>query len=388
MKGVVRDREDATMRPAVEAVSEVTPYSRALVSSNEDKHSKRRTVDPMRRFVSTPYSARLPVMGRTVRLETNSPKLLKHMIDLFAAYPGAPTGGSDFFWRIVVESDKRGSLPWPRRSAFSDDGLRFVEFGQRNFLAVDLEVREAIGILSEALVEDGLGLTSPFLDNLFCLTVGALGLVPLWANCVARENRGVLLLGGSNNGKTTASYVAEKLGLDFHADEGAFLEVDSGVLRSWGGFWPATFRPETLQFLPELTDRTRPCIHQDFVVYHLAKQGAPKGRRSIQPLCCLFLERQSSTESGLSRITRDDLARLLAESILFKDDSRFREQEATVLHALEGLPAYVFHYGSDPAVAAVMARDLLAAQDCADPGRELLARPSGRGRRESPCGQH
>jgi len=373
---------------AVEAVSDTTLPSPARVCDVENAGPKQGRDDPMRRFVPTPYSALLPIMGRTVRFETNRLNLLRHVVDLTAGYPGAPTGDQSFVWRIVVESDGQGSLPWPRRSAFSDVGLRFAEFGQRNFLAVDLEAREAIGILSETLAEDHLGLTSPFLDNLFCLTAGALALVPLWTNCVARENRGVLLLGEPNNGKTSASYVAEKLGLDFHADEGAFLEVHSGALRSWGGFWPATFRPEALQFFPELTARTRPCIHQDFVVYHMARPGVPNRRRWIQPLCCLFLERRSSTVSSFSRIARSDLATLLAESILFKDDESFREQQTAVLRALEELPAYVLRYGSDPAVAAVTVRDLLAAQDCADPGRELLATQSSRARSQSPHVQH
>lgn len=230
--------------------------------------------DPMRRFLPTPYAASLPVMGSTVRLETNSSKLLRHMVQLFACYPGAPDGCPKFLWRIVVDSDAQVGQSWPRRSTFSDDGLRFAQFGQRNFLAVDLEAREGIGSVSESLMEDKLGLTSPFLDNLFCLTVGALGLVPLWANCVSREHRGILLFGKANSGKTSASYAAEKLGLHFHSDEGAFIEIDSGVLRSWGGFWPATFRPEALQFFPELKDRTDRCFHRDFIVYHLVKQRA------------------------------------------------------------------------------------------------------------------
>ena len=329
--------------------------------------------DPMRRFVPTPHSAFLPVMGRTVRLETNSSRLLEHMVGLFARYPGAASGRPTFLWRIVVDPNVSVDQPWPRRSTFSDDGLRFAHFGQRNFLAVDIEAREGVGIVSESLMENELALTSPFLDNLFCLTVGALGLVPLWANCVACANRGVLLFGEANNGKTSASFAAEKLGLDFHADEGAFLELDSGVLRSWGGFWPATFRPEALQFCPDLKDRSDPCLHRDFVVYHLIKQRAHSSSgSSIQPLCCLFLERQISDIPQLARIARHDLAMLLAKSVLFRDDERFRDQEATVLQALEGLPAYVLRYGSDPGVAAAVVRDLLAAQDHTDPGRELL----------------
>jgi hypothetical protein len=313
-------------------------------------------------------------MGRTIRLETNSSKILRHVVELFARYPGAPKGDADFRWKIVLESDVRLCPAWPRRSAFSDEGLRFAEFGQRNFLAVDLKARAAIGIVSESLAEDNLGLTIPFFDSLFCLTASSLGLTPLWANCVARGQRGVLLLGSPNNGKTSASYVAETLGLDFHADDGVFLEIDSQVLRGWGGFWPATFRPEALHFFPELGDRARPCVHQDFVLYYMERRRMGNTSCSwIQPHCCLLLERQSSMVPSLSRIARSDLARLLAESVLFKEDDCFIEQQSKVLRALETLPAYVLRYGSDPTIAAATVRDLLAAEDHTDPGREVLA---------------
>jgi hypothetical protein len=366
------------MKRAVEATStQAAMPARAVMAKGEHNQTTDPRNDPMRRFVPTPYSACLPVMGSTVRLETNNSKLLDHTVELFSRYPGAPSGSPEFLWRIVVDSDVKSGPPWPRRSTFSGEGLRFAQFGQRTFLAVDLEVREGLGIVSESLMEDKLGLTSPFLDNLFCLTVGALGLVPLWANCVAREHRGVLLFGEANNGKTSASYASEKLGLDFHADEGAFIELDSGVLRSWDGFWPPTFRPEALQFFPDLKDRTDPCFHRDFVVYHLVKERAPSSSgSSIRPLCCLFLERGVSDVPSVSRIARHDLARLLAESVLFRDDERFREQQARVLDALEELPAYVLRYGSDPAVAAATMRDLLATQDYTDPGRDLLSTQS------------
>ena len=362
------------MKRAVEATSIPTAMpARTVTARGENVHAKEVRNDPMRRFLPTPYAAFLPVMGSTVRLETNSSKLLRHMVELFARYPGEPNERPSFLWRIVVDSDVQVAQSWPRRSTFSDEGLRFAQFGQRNFLAVDLEAREGIGSVSESLMDDKLGLTSPFLDNLFCLTVGALGLVPLWANCVAREHRGILLFGKANSGKTSASYAAEKLGLDFHSDEGAFIELDCGALRSWGGFWPATFRPEALQFFPDLKDRTERCVHRDFIVHHLVKQRARSSSgSSIQPHCCLFLERQVSEVPRVSRVARHDLARLLAESVLFQDDERFREQQATVLHALEGIPAYVLRYGSNPAVAAATMRDLLAAQDYTDPGRELL----------------
>jgi hypothetical protein len=373
-KAVLESEDNLSTTNAVELASTGTiVHSPAVVCENQNTQGEPRRDDPMRRFIPTPCSADLPVMGRTIRLETNSSKILRHMVELFARYPGAPNGDAGFRWRIVLESDVQVRPPWPRRSAFSEEGLRFAEFGQRNFLAVDLKAREAIGILSESLAEDNLGLTIPFLDSLFCLTASSLGLTPLWANCVARGQSGVLLLGSPNSGKTCAGYVAETLGLDFYADDGVFLELDSEVLRGWSGFWPATFRPEALHFFPELGGRARPCVHQDFILYHTERRQ--EGRTScswIQPRCCLLLKRQCSRTPGLSRIARTERARLLAESVLFKEDDCFTEQQTKVLRALETLPAYVLRYGSDPSIAAATARDLLAAIHRPGPGQEAL----------------
>lgn len=334
--------------------------------------ARHEALDPLRRLTSTPYTARLPMMGRSVRLETNSPALLDHMVQLFARYPHAANEDVTFLWRIVAEADGQGTLPWPRRSAFSDEGLRYAQFGQRSFLAVDLEAREAVAFVPESLVESDLGLTSPFLDNLFCLTVASLGLVSVWANCLAQQERGVLVFGERNHGKTSACYLAQKLGLDFYADEGVFLEADSGVLRGWGGFWPPTFRPEALAFLPDLKQQARPCFHNDFTVYHLPSQRQTSHRSSIQPVGCLFLERGSTAPLGISRIDHGDLEKLLAGSVLFRDDDRFLPQQNAALRALARLPAYVLRFDSDPAVAAVAARDLLASPDSTDPGHALV----------------
>jgi len=319
-----------------------------------------RRPDPLRRFTPTPYTAGLPVMGRTVQLETNSSKILKHAAELFAPYPGSTDGHVDFLWRIVIQSHPQTSPPWPKRTAFSEQGLRFAEFGQKNFLAVDLEAREAIGFLAEGLAEDELGLTSPFLDNLFCMSAGSLGLISLRADCVALGQEGLLVFGPPNSGKTTASYVATKLGLEFHADEGVFVELEAGNLRAWGGFWPPAFRPGALQFLPELQGCARPFCYLDFTFYHVEKPRVQATQaRPVTPVGCVFLERQAATVPCLSPLARIEFSKRLVEDVLFKEDDGFARQHAAVFNALEALPAYQLAYGSDPAVAATFLRKIL-----------------------------
>lgn len=58
-------------------------------------------------------------------------------------------------------------------------GLGFVNFGQRSFLAVDLETREGIGFIAERLVESESKLHGrSIFDTLFCMSIGGRGLVP------------------------------------------------------------------------------------------------------------------------------------------------------------------------------------------------------------------
>ena len=314
----------------------------------------------MRRFVATPYAACLPVMGRTVRLETNSPKLLSHMVELFARYPRELEERPKFLWRIVVDSDVRVGQSWPRRSTFSDDGLRFAQFGQKNFLAVDIEEREAVAFIAKGIVEDDLGFTSPFIDTLFYMTAGSLGLVPFGAACVSSGTRGLLVLGSPNQGKTTATYLATRDGLTYHADQSVFLEVANSGLRAWGDFVPIAFRPETIQFLPELESRTRPFSYCEFNFRYMDK-GEPESTLPgfVNPVCCVFLERESSSVAQLRRFAAADLPIALSRDIAFKDDDRFEAQRLTILSALGQLPVYRLAYDSDPAIAVSFLRQLL-----------------------------
>ena len=309
--------------------------------------------DPLRRFTPTPYATFLPVMDHVLRLETNDARLLERIAAVFAGYPSSQSGRPEFLWRIVSQPGLEVRHQWPARSAFSGPNLRFAQFGQTNFMAVDLEIREAIGYIAEGLVENDLELTSPFLDTLFCLTAGSLGLTSMFAACVGISGAALLVFGAPDNGKTSASYLAAKTGLEFHADRAVFLELRSGQLIAWGDFWPAVFRPDALNHYPELQASTRLFRYCDFDSYYLDKrQYRALPLRAVTPVCCVFLERGAASTVTPSRITRTELSKRLDVLESFGDDARFDAQRAAVFKALEALPAYDLAFGDDPAAAA------------------------------------
>ena len=318
--------------------------------------------DPLRRRTLTPHTAALPVMGRMICLKTNSLDIVHHMVQLFSIYSSA-NRSPDFTWKVVSQADVAIDPPWPERHAFSDDQLRFVQFGQRTFIAVDVAAREAVAFIADGLVADKVGFTSPFLDNLFCITASSLGLTSLRANCVALGRKALLVFGDPKSGKTTASYLATKRGLEFYADDGAFIEFELGQLQAWGGFWPPVFRPSALAFHRELEGHTRPLHYCQSIFHHLpgSKSQAPK--QPVIPMGCVFLERHRSGSARLSQVAPIELRALLFENVLFKEEDRFREQYARALAGLSTVPAYRFAYPCDPALAADLFQEMLR-RDC------------------------
>ncbi len=317
--------------------------------------------DPLRRFAATPLATDLQLMQRTVCLETNSSSLLALALKFYERHQHGRVEQPQFRWSVVCEGDPQLQSTAVPLSAFSDRGLRFVNIGRRSYLAVDLNKREAKAFLADAFIDSEARFRHrPPLDILFCLTAASLGLLPLSAGCVGVEDRGVLVFGPPNSGKTTACYLAATLGMEFHADQVVFLDMDSSSPRAWGDPFPAVFRPETLDFLPELRQSTHRSTYADLVFYYFDK-GALQASRAhpVTPVCSVFLDRGGAREARVKEIAHEDAAARLRDSMLFSQDSEFDSQISAALSALSRGPVYELQYGSDPRIAAAFLEKLL-----------------------------
>ena len=316
--------------------------------------------DPLRRLTATPLVTDLDIMGRKVRLETNSAVLFSGLSALFAGGARSSSTPPDFLWRLIGEQDSGAHSPWPEMAAFSDEGLRYVNLGQRSFFAVDLDSCQAIAFLSEKLVSDPVGLSSVFAATLFDMTASALGLAQIAAACVALHGKALLVFGPPRSGKTTSTYLAGKLGLEFHADQASFLDLKPEGLRVWGQFWPAAFRPDSVQFLPELEGSTGSFTYGNLTFLCFAKHPfqAPRAQ-AVTPVGSVFLERQVADVPLLIPMAPAEREDRLNNCLSFQDDERFTTQYSSALRALGKLPAYRLPYGDDPAVAATFLRSIL-----------------------------
>lgn len=174
------------------------------------------------------------------------------------------------------------------------------------------------------------------------------------------KDRGVMIFGPPNSGKTTACYLAAKLGMEFHADQVVFLDTSGNLLRAWGDPFPAVFRPEALDFLPELRLSSRGSTYMDLPFYYFDKAPLQASRTCpVIPVCSLFLDRGTAFEPQLKEIRREDAVSRLLDCILFHEDPRFDAQITAALNALTRAPVYELRYDSDPKTAAVFIEKLL-----------------------------
>lgn len=296
-----------------------------------------------------------------MRLETNAKALLDLASKFFERHQHGTTGPPRFLWRIVCESDPRVQTLDVHLSAFSDTGLRYVNIGQRGFLAIDTERREACGFLADPFVDDTREIkNSRPLDILFCVTAPTLGLTALSGGCVGLEDRGVLVFGIPNSGKTTACYLASQLGMEFHADQTVFLDMEGDSLHAWGDLFPAVFRPEALEFLPELRQSTHRSTRGELSFFYLDKAPLQAGRAlPVTPICSFFLERVMTGEPQLTEIRQEDAVSRLRSFLLFRDDAKFDTQVTAALNALASRPIYNLQYGTDPKTASIIIEKML-----------------------------
>ncbi len=319
-----------------------------------------RRQDPLRRFTPTPHAANLTVMGSTIRIESNSQQIIEKARGFFVRHQGQTSTDPDFLWRIIGESSASSEETRVELAAFSDPGLRYAHLGRRNFFAVDLRAREAAAFVEEKLVESAPSVhcRSAF-DTLFCMCAASLGKVALEAACVGNGDKGILILGPPDSGKTVTSYLATKMGLEFHADQGVFVEMHCGQVRAWGDLMPAVFRPKALAFLPELRTSTQEFSYPSLTVHYLSKTPYRSAEaRPVLPLASVFLKRTDSESSSNRLLDRSECSDRLREALLYLEDSDFEKQTETMIENLASLPSYELTF-ADPLTAATHVRGLL-----------------------------
>lgn len=296
--------------------------------------------DRLHRTTPTPFATNLCVMARTVRLETNSPALLKQAECLFERYGEAAAAPPEFLWRIVADPDAPSGSARAGATALSDGHLRFVTLGEGSFAATDLETRYGTGFLPERLAEKEPDRLTHFFVWIIQLSARALRLVPVSAGCLGHQAKALLLFGppaGRHPGAGSPD------ALEFPGERVTFLEFQAGGLCAWRPLRPTPACAAT----------------QVPLSLGAARAAASSGQESLTVVACVFLEGPSDGVPHLIPLASKHCVRRLLDLHFSALDAFDGAEQAAVLQEVSELPAYRLAYSGDPAVAAVFLESLL-----------------------------
>ncbi len=167
-------------------------------------------------------------------------------------------------------------------------------------------------------------------------------LTPLHAGCVARDGRGVLLLGESGAGKSTLAFAAARAGWSFVGDDVAWLITAQRGRKVLGPPHHVRLLPDAARFFPELAGRGlmttmkgKACIEvplSEFPDISLASE--------CDVAASVFLHHQSSNDRPCLRPLSADVTygRLLRELVLY--DAPTRQAQAETLRRLVEAPGF------------------------------------------------
>jgi hypothetical protein len=202
-----------------------------------------------------------PVLGITVRLESNSRFAMGVFEEAFVSRRTRPVTESETPERVIVrlvvrEGDEGISGPGehspvsyrlPRRD-------RMLVHTRGSVGLADMDAGEAVAYVTPALAVDRAHFRYSIVEALTFALVSFRDRYPLHAAAIRRNGRAVLLAAPSGTGKSTLVYAVARQGWEVLAEDMVWLQGDPR-LRVWGNPGPVRLPPDVQKHFSELSGR-------------------------------------------------------------------------------------------------------------------------------------
>jgi hypothetical protein len=308
--------------------------------------------DFLHKDAETPLCEHYMAAGAVCSLSTNCEQLLVAARHTFLPAE-LPPDSVDFSLRLWVDDADRAQPPWPKPYVRGLDHLVFLGVDTRSSMLADLRTRRVIGRVSAAMATDSTHWKRIIFPMLLSILAGSVGLVELHASCVARDQRGLLLLGPSRSGKSTLAMALTEAGFRFLSDDRTFCSLRRDELLAWSLPRPLKLRHEAAAWFEAFRDKAPTDTQNGEPVFyhepdsHFRQHNFP----ACAPKAVIYLERQSNPGFHIRQMTKSEMKSNIEHDLLAEDPAAIQKQEQ-ILDNLLALPCWRLRYGGRPQVIA------------------------------------
>lgn len=313
--------------------------------------------DFLRKEVQTPFLEHYLMAGVPGSIATNCEPILAAARYCFSRFMD-PACEPQLRFRFWVDPQGSTQPPWPKPFFRGLDHLIFAGFDSQNSILVDLENRRAIGRFSPAMGGDAVTWKTMIFPVLISMMGATVGVTELHCACVAREGRGLLLVGSSGSGKSTLALGLAKTGFIYLSDDRTYLSAWQGGIAAWGLPTLLKLRQDAADWFEELADLRRVAGNkgeQTLWIDPALNLGLERAQR-CEPAALVFLKRHAQPSMELRPMLPNEAARQLTADLMAEAPDAAEQQHAMIAHLMK-LPCWQLEYGSTPqAVAQELSR--------------------------------
>ena len=325
--------------------------------------------DPFGERSATQVRGPLQLLGGRFRFDSNSSKLLR-LVDL--AYANLPRHRlsatvPELRIKLLLQTSRhaRSRLAPPPIAMLHGADLLGGATDSSNCVLMSPREGSALVVVTREMLRFAYHTRYDLIEfAVFTLAARTQGLVPLHAACVGQGGRGILLMGPSGAGKTTVALHCLLEGLDFLAEDAAFVTPDTLLATGVANFLHV--RADSLRWLGRSREaamiRKSPVIRRRSGIkkfeVDLRRDAFRLAMAPLRIVGVVFLSSQSSGDRPLLRSLPKST--LLANLALTQAYGTSQPQWRAFSSNLSRLDAFELRRGRHPLEAVQILRDLLA----------------------------
>jgi hypothetical protein len=301
---------------------------------------------------ATPLCEFYTTAGAVCSLSTNCEPLLEAARESFLPVE-EPPGSVDFSVRFWVDYTNSAPEPWPKPRVRGLNHLVFTGFDSGSSMLADLRGRRVIGRFSVPIGNDRSYWKTVVFPVLLTITGAALGAVELHCSSVAKQQKGLLLVGAGRSGKSTLAVALAQEGFGFLSDDRTFCSWQKGKLSAWGLATTLKLRSDAGKHFRELQAEEPNDLPNGERGFRL-EPGLALGLecvRRCEPRLLVFLERSQNPRFCLTDLS-SEAARARLEEDLMAELPDAAAAQVEVIGKLAELTCCLLQYGGRPQVVA------------------------------------